>query len=296
MKKEFSCFILIILLVLGACSEKEPDNNNEDVPLIDVVYGEHSRQKLDIILPESASFANRAPVMFFVHGGSWSAGDKTDFEFMASLTNSYGYAYVSINYRLLQDGVRYTDMLDDLHSALLFLRENSDKYPIRTDKIAVMGSSAGGHLALLYSYSKNSPINIAFVVSQVGPTDFQDPVWFQSPFAQNYGLLNLLTGTNITEDQIKAPNFTFPQEWILASPVHYAKNGLPPTILAYGEKDDIVPYSNGLRLRDKLTEVEVANDFVGFPNSGHDLANDNESILQLSQLILQYATIYLPVK
>jgi acetyl esterase/lipase len=286
MKRNIILTLLLLSITAFACDP------SSDTKLTDVSYGKHNRQKLDIALPTTANDQNAVPFVLCIHGGSWSSGDKADFDWVKKRLLDYGYAYVTINYRLIQDGATYVDMLEDINSAISFIKKNNKKYHLKNDKIALIGSSAGGHLALLYTYKKNSPIDIVFVTSMSGPTDFTDDAFRTN--ISDYGLLNKLTGTNITLSQLQSPNFTFPSQWIDASPVHYVANNVAPTIMAYGMMDQLVPYSNALHLDQLLTQHNILHTFISYPNSGHDLKNDPDKANELNQKFQEALDSYLP--
>ena len=284
------------VLLLTACGKDndEPDNGFEQSS-DNVAYGTHSLQKMDILLPSSAAAGSHVPAVLLIHGGAWSSGDKSDFAGMKQGINNLGYAYVSVNYRMLGNGATYTDMLDDIANAVSHLKKYSAKYRIKTDKLSVWGSSAGGHLALLYSYSRQSEIPVAMVVSQVGPTDFCDPDLYATVTIPMLDLVNRLTGTQVSLTQLQNPAFTPPTQWSLASPIYHVGAASPPTIMAYGVLDDLVAYSNAVRLDAELTAKGVQHHFVSFPNSGHDLANDPDAGEFFYQVALFYLASYLPV-
>ncbi|GHT22905.1 hypothetical protein FACS189430_05370 [Bacteroidia bacterium] len=281
--------VICSVLALTGCKGSSP---TEELPMKNIEYGEHSRQKMDISLPDIADEQHKAPIVLCIHGGSWTNGDKSDFDYIKGNVHKVNGAYVSVNYRLLGDNVSCKEMLDDIYSAVAFLKKNGDKYHLKTDKMFVIGSSAGGHLALLYSYTKESPIKVAFLSSLAGPTDFLDPEQQALNGESHRGMFNKLTGTNVTQAQAADPNFTFPQEWYEASPLYQVKNTSPPTILAYGMKDELVSYSNATRMDGKLTEKGVAHKLITFPNSGHSLGNDPDKSDEYWKVVYQYFNKY----
>ncbi|GHV72331.1 hypothetical protein FACS1894201_00900 [Bacteroidia bacterium] len=266
---------------------------SEGLPMKNIEYGEHTRQKMDISLPEIADEQHKVPIVLCIHGGSWTNGDKTNFDYIIEKVHKINSAYVSVNYRLLGDSVTHKEMLDDIYSAVAFLKKNGDKYHLKTDKMFVIGSSAGGHLALLYSYTKESPIKVAFLSSRTGPADFLDPDQQAMNGVNRREMLNKLTGTNVTLAQATDPNFIFPQEWYDASPIYQVNSASPPTILAYGMQDELVSYSNATRMDAKLTEKGVTHKLITFPNSGHSLSNDPDRNNEYWQVVYQYFNEYM---
>jgi len=111
-----------------------------------VSYGELDRQKLDIYKADKPR-AN-APVLVFIHGGSWEEGSKDIYKFLAEGFTSEGFDIAVPNYRLYPDAV-YPQMLEDSAKAVAYVAK---QYPNRS--IVMMGHSAGGYNALMVGLNK----------------------------------------------------------------------------------------------------------------------------------------------
>lgn len=97
----------------------------------------------------AAPGSKKAPLVVFVHGGGWQIGDKRGGEHgHPQALNAAGYAYASVNYRLLQYGPPDV-AASDIAAAIAFLRAHANEYGFDPDRIALMGHSAGAHLAAL---------------------------------------------------------------------------------------------------------------------------------------------------
>jgi len=102
-------------------------------------------QSLDIYAPKGGL---KLPVLVYVHRGSWSGGDNRAVGAKPEFFTSAGWAFVSINYRLLPEGKHPTNVEDAAH-ALAWARSNIAKYDGDSTRLFVMGHSAGAHLAAL---------------------------------------------------------------------------------------------------------------------------------------------------
>ncbi len=259
-----------------------------------IPYGSYERSYLDIYLPYRIELIDDAiPAFLLLHGGGWAAGDKSDFEDMAKAINGFGYAAVSMNYRFIQSGADYLDMLWDIKNALEYIKTYGADYKINTDKIALMGGSAGAHLALLFAYKcrEDSPIEIAFAASLSGPTDFTDENYYCENYLYKDFWQNTLTGLiGGTFDKTD-----FPEPLLDASPIRHITNEIPYTILAYGHFDDIVPASNPERLAEVLNDCGASYRLFEFPNSGHGLDNDPDKYAETMQAIKDTATELMPL-
>ncbi|MEX1664153.1 alpha/beta hydrolase [Zhongshania arctica] len=116
--------------------------------LTDIPYGTAKEQKLDIYLPDKAA---NSPIIFMVHGGAWRFGDKQNRGLVKSKVArwvSRGWAFVSINYRMLPNTAPDQQAVD-VAKALAYVQTHSAKWAADSSKIIVMGHSAGAHLVSL---------------------------------------------------------------------------------------------------------------------------------------------------
>ncbi|MGI9395339.1 MAG: carboxylesterase family protein [Boseongicola sp.] len=116
--------------------------------LADLSYGRHPAQVLDVYTPESAV---KAPVIVMLHGGAWAFGDKRNRQVWRAKTDYWGprgYVFVSVNTRLLPDADPI-EQTQDLAGALAFIQRNAQRWGGDSERIVLMGHSAGAHVAAL---------------------------------------------------------------------------------------------------------------------------------------------------
>ncbi len=137
---------------------------------IDIPYGEHELQKLDIFCK---SKLKNAPVHIFIHGGYWRALDKSDHSHLAEPFINNNCLYISINYGLCPY-VRLTEITKQIKELLIWVYKNCHIYGGNPNNINISGHSAGAHLAAMILNSNweklNLPANIiksAFLVSGI---------------------------------------------------------------------------------------------------------------------------------
>ena len=123
---------------------------------VDLAYDERLGEAglLDVYLP--GGDAPRNPAVLFIHGGSWRFGSKAHFTAAGRRLARSGFVVASINYRLLPDGV-FPRNAQDAICALAYLRGHADELRLDPDRIAVMGYSAGAHLAGLVGLAADHP-------------------------------------------------------------------------------------------------------------------------------------------
>ena len=129
-----------LLVVLAAAGRADAQEAKKTFP-----YGDHERHVLDVYAPKDAK---RLPVVFWIHGGGWQAGDKSDVQLKPTWFMGKGYVFVSINYRLLP-AVDMGTIVRDVAKAARWVREHVAEYGGDPDRLYVMGHSAGAQLAAL---------------------------------------------------------------------------------------------------------------------------------------------------
>ena len=141
--KSLTC--LSVLLALFFPTAKAVSQNLEsDIPYIE---NGHERHVLDIYTPEKPDDKLR-PVMFWIHGGGWQNGDKTNVALKPKVLVERGFVFVSTNYRLLPD-VDMETLTGDVAKSLGWVHKNIAKYGGDPNRIFVGGHSAGAQLAAL---------------------------------------------------------------------------------------------------------------------------------------------------
>jgi acetyl esterase/lipase len=103
----------------------------------------------DIARPEN--HVGKLPVILHIHGGGWVYGHKDSYyKYYAMELSKYGYAVVTMNYRLAFDHP-FPSMIEDIFSALKWIEDNQENEQFDISRIFLVGDSAGAHLAALAS-------------------------------------------------------------------------------------------------------------------------------------------------
>ncbi len=262
-------FVFLFTVAFSSCN-KGIDVVTESVPALnikDVAYGSDAAQKMDIYLP-SGRASSSTKVLVFIHGGSWSGGDKNDFgeAITAILPKLTNYALVNINYRLANSTNRFPTQMTDIQSALDFVKSKGTEYKVDANKVGLIGASAGAHLALLQAYKFNTDGRIKAVVDIFGPTDLTD-LYFNHPFptASQPVLVNFL-GTTPTV------NAALYQQ---ASPINFITPQSVPTQIFHGNLDIVNPIGQSLALKAKLQASNVKVEMITYIGEGHGWIGSN---------------------
>jgi arylformamidase len=136
--KHVTCLLLV---AIAFASTAYAQRVTRDIPYATA----HERQVLDVYAPDGAK---NLPVVFWIHGGGWQAGNKGMVGVKPTAFMQAGFVFVSINYRLLPT-VDMTALTSDVATALGWVLRNIATYGGDPTRLLVMGHSAGGQLAAL---------------------------------------------------------------------------------------------------------------------------------------------------
>ncbi len=270
--------LLAIILLLSSCRgnldlvvPEKSQGLTSDLPMIfeekiDLSYGKNPFQKYDLYLPSTRNTRN--PVIVLLHQGAWRIGDKN---FMNDnvkrlINKRVNCAIVNANYRLTSTpGVTYLQQLEDINLLLLKLKEEAKNYGISTI-FYLVGSSSGGHLAMLYSNSSLGGKLASGVAGVVPPVDLTSPT--------------MLTGLikNDVMSLIGKPYTEASEEYFKVSPVFYFSPRTPPTIVFFNGKDEIVPPDQADICRRMMFVNRVPHEFVLNPLAKHEEINWEETL------------------
>ena len=254
-----------------------------------VSYGDTESNVMDIYIPKKAYERKTNGCVVFIHGGSWTGGDKSEETARCRLLASKGYITASINYSLHgeQTANEYTvfKVLNEIDLALLKIKSFTQERGITVDKVATSGYSAGAHLSMLYAFSRgeNTPIKVVFTANMAGPADFSADIWGEE---KTKIIINRLTGETVND--VSVANDLISQ----ISPTTYINGSTPPTIIMHGEKDDVVPIKNALSVVEKLESNSVPYDYIPLANSNHSLIQNPFKHITYYKTLLNYCEKY----
>ena len=268
-------FLLVLQISQTSCSQK----SNPVISLFpkatvlhgNIAYNNDTLPKhlLDIYLPPNAK--GKVPLIVFVHGGGWIGNDKyADIGYMkntvAEIINS-GYALASIDYRFATQAI-FPAQIQDCNRAVSFLYDNAEKYGFDTERFALMGFSAGGHLASLQGLSNYNQVDDFYMPGTSRDFSFKAVVDFYGPSE-----LILFPGANDPKSPeallIGATPLNRPDLAKTASPTNYVDENDPPFLIIHGEKDDLVSPRQSQLLSSWLTVKGVENELIMVKDAPH---------------------------
>lgn len=257
---------LLFFFIISTGCKKVADQTEATLTsqdFLNVTYGTHVRNSLDMYLP--AGRDAKTPVILLVHGGSWFGGDKSAFTDLAKYWRDRGYAAATMNYRFTNTPEKsiHPAQVNDIAKAIDFIGLKSAEWKISSDKFALQGASAGGHLSLLFAYKYDTANKVKAVISMAGPTDLTAT---GSAGAAQVQVVQWLIGSSYEAN---------PAAYAEASPINHVTASSTPTLLFHGKKDLVVPFQQAIDLKNKLVQFGTVHKLVSYEDTGHEVINVN---------------------
>lgn len=260
-----ACALLLLAWPLA------PADAVEVVSQRDIPYATVAGQTLglDLHLPAGVK---QAPLVLYLHGGAWNAGDKT--QYPAFLVDS-GFAVASLDFRST-DIAPFPANVHDIKAAIRFLRAKARLYGYRADRIAITGASSGGHLAALVGTTSRVPplegdegddlresSEVQAIVSWFGASNLTTILAQSTPF-----------GLGVREPALKRLLGDLPDKRPelarLASPVYHVDPKDPPLLLLHGDQDRQMPINQLHELEGAYAKAGLKAETLVLHGVGHD--------------------------
>lgn len=286
--------ILIMFLFVGGLCSGQTQGQSSDrwadyaageydiIPNITYAVANNTDLKLDVYLPKDHSVPK--PTLILFHGGGWVEGQKESNVLQLLPYLSFGWAVVNVEYRLGRNSPAPA-AVEDCRCALRWVAYHANRFNFDTSKIVLTGGSAGGHLALItgmlpyqsifdrqcqtdnkvrWTEGTEPRVNVAAIINWFGIADVAELL--DGPNAKHYAIEWF--GSMSKRDELAK----------LLSPLTYVRPGLPPIISIHGDSDNIVPYTQAVRLHAALEKAGVVNRLFTIHGGKHDGFNRQELI------------------
>jgi acetyl esterase len=236
-----------------------PARAEQHFPGVEYARPSGESQLFDAVIPDGAG---PFPAAILIHGGGWVRGDRhTEMEPLFKPLTKAGIAWFSIDYRLAKDPIGFGSAIKDVESAVRFVREHATEYNIDPDRIALIGESAGGHLAAMAALSKDPAAQVKAVVALYAPTD----------------LASLATNAGLIPDEIRANMTGTPWGGLILgrlsqlSPAQHLRAEMPPFLLIHGTNDPLVPLQQSLDMCTKMKALGNSCQVYQVEGAGHGM-------------------------
>jgi len=221
--------------------------------------------KLDLYFPKNTN--PPYPLLVYVHGGSFTAGDKRKGSGIIDIPamTARGYAVAALNYRLMPEDPFPAEVID-VKCAIRYLREHAAEHQLITERIGIWGGSAGGHLAAMVGLTNGEPAfeageyldqssHVDAVVEMFGPTNLTTQFgWLQR------WLMHRAFGTDDPSNDLLHRS----------SPVYNVTSAAPPFLILHGEQDSAVPVTQAQELHQEFINAGAPSTLVIIKNANHN--------------------------
>ena len=228
----------------------------------DIVYGRAGETPLllDANVPEDEG---PFPVVILIHGGGWSSGDRrSDAPSFSEALNGAKFTWFSIDYRLAPTN-RWPACFDDVQTAIRWVKTHAAEFKGDSNRIALIGYSAGGHLACHAAVMADDTTRVQAVVGCAAPTDHV------ADSERRGGISKSMEALLGSPPEMGAETRRRLREF---SPINFVKPGLPPFFLIAGTEDKSVPYAQSANLKSRLHQAGVPCELVTLTNATHRIA------------------------
>jgi acetyl esterase/lipase len=260
-------FALISSLVVGACATQVAADEARVHKDLEFATADGHSLKLDLYMPA----ASDPPLVVWIHGGGWRGGSKERCQ--VRWLTEHGYAVASISYRLTNKAI-FPAQIHDCKAAVRWLRANADRFGYQSERVAVAGSSAGGHLAALMGTSGGvkelegsiggnleHSSRVAAVVDFYGPTDFllRATTQPQRTIPEDSPVFRLLGGRADEKRELAK----------LASPAIHITADDPPLLVFHGDQDKTVLLDQSQRISKAYKKAKLPVAVHVLKGAGH---------------------------
>lgn len=231
-------------------------------------YGESERPlKLSLLLPKHKEEHKKLPLIVWLCGGAFKVMDRNVWIPQLTALAMSGYVVASVEYRTSHE-CSFPGPLMDIKAAIRFLRAHSERYCIDSDRVAIMGESAGGTLASLIGvtgdmvvYETGDFLEYSSAVSKVvdfyGLTDMQHHPIDKS--GENARVIEEFVGWDMEDTARQASAISYVE----------ADKKLPQFLIFHGTADTLVPMAQSETFYEKLVQYGHQADFYKVDGAAH---------------------------
>lgn len=270
--KHFSALLFVIIALTELHSQpkitwKQLDSLATSIKEVTYLTTEETNVKLYYKLPTKIKADAKLPAIIWIHGGAWVGGKANTFFANAAYCALKGAVGISLEYRVIDNNKASIDnCISDCKAAINYIKANAASLHIDTSKIAIVGESAGGHLAACMALldTNNSSTPAALVL-------YNPVVNLATGKFIKYLNADVALQTNKKIDTIPLMH-QYQTAAKAISPLYLVKKRLPPTLIINGIEDKITPYAFAQSFCDSLKKHHTKHKILLLPKIGHAFA------------------------
>lgn len=215
------------------------------------------------------------PAAILVHGGGFDQGSKsTNVRPLFDVLASAGFAWFSIDYRLAPE-FRFPQAIEDVNSAIRWVKAYATTYRVDVTKIALIGESAGGFLVSYAGTHESPDTRAAAVVDFYGPVDYGKLAELRRDHPERFNMTTInrhaANGGGIHFFGAEKLDEAGPAKLHSISPIAAVHKGMPPFLCIHGTKDDQVAYEQSPAMCDMMHKVGAGCELITIEGGGHGM-------------------------
>lgn len=215
------------------------------------------------------------PAVILVHGGGFDEGSKsTNVRPLFNVLADAGFSWFSIDYRLAPEA-HFPQPVDDLNSAIRWVKKNAEAYRVDASRIAIIGESAGGFLVNYAGTHETRETRVAAVVDFYGPVDYGALAQLRRDHPERFNMATInrhaANGGGIHFFGVEKLDEAGLAKLRQASPIAAVHKGMAPFLCIHGTGDDQVAYEQSTAMCDAMHKVGAACELITIENGGHGM-------------------------
>ena len=240
----------------------------------------------DLYLPQRA-VENGHPAVVLVYGGSWRSGEPSQQKVYGLALAKAGFVCLATEHRF-STAAQWPAQLEDVATAVRWLRAHAKAFDIDSERIAISGNSSGGHLALMVTAAAESLSS----AQQEYWGEFSNRVSAVCAFYPPTQLspLDAVNGDDTVRCLLGAEATAADHD--AASPLSFASQPWPPTLLLSGTADDRVPVEQTYQMHKALEAAGNTVELHTFAGQGHAFDGDREMARVCAAILVNFFQRY----
>lgn len=265
------------------------DNQGNSINLYMSMLIQNVNVERKIVMTESND-NEKYPIILCIPGGGFTHCERNRILPEVQFLAEEGFLIASIDYRL-SSTANYPAQMEDIYSAIDFLKSHAEQYHIDANQIGVLGRSAGGCLSLMAGMNVKTCYAIKAACSMYGIADL--PLWIQHEI-YSHTFSNAVTAIDTLGGRFAGgTDETVLENAALASPINHINEGMAHLLILHGDNDPIVPLQQSEKLYEKIKEKKMENkvDFYIVANAGHGSKEFFQD--KIKRIIIEYFKLHL---
>ncbi|MCU1274884.1 MAG: Alpha/beta hydrolase fold-3 domain protein [Bryobacterales bacterium] len=228
---------------------------------------------LDLYVPDGPG---PFPAAVLVHGGGFDEGSKsTNCRPLFDVLANAGFAWFSIDYRMAPE-YRFPQAIEDVNSAIRWLKANAAAYHVDTSRIALIGESAGGFLVNYAGTHETPETRVAAVVDIYGPVDYRKLAELRRDHPERFNMATIkrhaANGGGIHFFGAEQLDEAGLAKLSAISPIDAVHKGMAPFLAIHGTKDDQVAYEQSPAMCAAMHTVGAVCELIPIEGGGHGMS------------------------